>query len=113
MSAHRRAMELSDRAEYGRGLTDEQRIELNARAAAEELQAVAWAVACPDRRDPPRYAMVRSACWLLLDSGDPCKAARLARWACANGMRAYAQEALTEAERRLGPGPRTIVEIRR
>jgi hypothetical protein len=106
-------MELSDRAEYGRGLTDEQRVELNARAAAEELQAVASSVAFPDRRDPPRYAMVRSACWLLLDSGDPCKAAKLARWACANGMRGYVQEPLAEAERRLGPEPRTIVEMRR
>jgi hypothetical protein len=104
-------MELSDRAEYGRGLTDEQRVELNARAAAEELQAVASSVAFPDRRDPPRYAMVRSACWLLLDSGDPCKAAKLARWACANGMRDYVRQALVEAEKRLGTNPRTIESV--
>ncbi len=109
VSAHRKAMELSDRAEYGHGFTDEQRREFNARAAEYELRAVAQ----PDPRDPPRYAVVRSACWLLIDSGDPCKAARLARWASANGMRDYVRQALLAAEKLLEDRRDMIVSVKR
>lgn len=75
---HGTAMTLSDLALYGKDLSPEQRRTHHAQAAVLELRALALLGDAPPQT---RAVIARSACWMLLDANDQCRAARLARWA--------------------------------
>lgn len=75
---HETAMMLSNMALYASGLSPEQRRAYHTQAAAAELRALAASVGDTQLS---RAVLARSACWMLIDAGEPCRALKLARWA--------------------------------
>jgi hypothetical protein len=98
---HETAMTLADLARYTKDLSPEQRRAYSAQAAGYELRALA---ASAGDTELTQAVLARSACWLLIDAGDPCRALKLARWALSLGppadIRAELSKVLAEGSRR-------------
>ena len=101
MGGHETAMMLSDMALYASDLSPEQRRAYHVQAAAAELRALAASVGDTGLS---RAVLARSACWMLIDAGDPCRALKLARWALGldprEGLRGELREVIALAGKR-------------